>query len=394
MTDRPPLPPAAPDLAEPESESAAPTIAPGTRVTPHTSRSGSARPSEPTRPTEPNAQALVDDFRDVFAHIRAEIAKVIVGQADVIEEILIALFGGGHVLIEGVPGTGKTLLVRSLAQALNLTFNRIQFTVDLMPADITGTRMLHEQDGQRELLFAKGPIFAHVLLADEINRATPKTQSALLEAMAERQVTVAGTTHKLAPPFFVLATLNPIEMEGTYPLPEAQLDRFLFKVVLPYPSANELQRIIGSTTSNTTTQITPVFAPRKAAARVEELRALAREVLVAPHLEEYAAALVRATIPRGSKFAPGGPSPLPADEQIARYVAFGSSPRGGQALLLGAKVRALLAGRAHVIYDDIDRVAVPALNHRLVLNFAARADDVDPRALIHRLLDAAKRLHR
>ncbi|MEO8602001.1 MAG: AAA family ATPase [bacterium] len=398
MTDRPPTPPDAPDLTVAEDEATAPTlapvIAPGTRVTPRTARSPTPRTTEAARPPELSAQGLVDDFRDAVARIRTELAKVIIGQSEVIEEILIALFGGGHVLIEGVPGTGKTLLVRTLAQALNLSFNRIQFTVDLMPADITGTRMLHEQDGQRELLFAKGPIFAHVLLADEINRATPKTQSALLEAMAERQVTVAGTTHKLPPPFFVLATLNPIEMEGTYPLPEAQLDRFLFKVVLPYPNAGEMQRIIGSTTSNATTQITPVFPPRKAAARVEELRALVREVLVAPHLEEYAAALVRATIPRNSKFAPAGPSPLPADDHIARYVAFGSSPRGGQSLLLGAKVRALLAGRAHVTYDDIDRVAVPALNHRLVLNFAARADDVDPRALIHRLLDAAKRLHR
>ena len=340
------------------------------------------------------ATAAIEDFQQTFAAVRAEMARVVIGHEQAIETILTAFFAGGHVLIEGVPGIGKTLIVRSLAEALNLSFNRIQFTVDLMPADITGTRMLHEQEGQRDLVFAKGPIFAHVLLADEINRATPKTQSALLEAMAERQVTVAGTTHKLPPPFFVLATLNPIEMEGTYPLPEAQLDRFLFKVSLPYPSAGELQRIIGSTTSNAVAQIEPVFPPRKAAARVEELRALAREVLVAPHLEEYAAALVRATIPRGSKFSPGGPSPIPADEQIARYVAFGSSPRGGQALLLGAKVRALLAGRAHVIYDDIDRVAVPALNHRLVLNFAARADDVDPRALIHRLLDAAKRLHR
>jgi len=395
MTERPPIDPSLTDLAEaPADDAPTPTISPGTRITPRTARNSAARTSEPARPSAPNAQALVDDFRDTFSRIRTELAKVIVGQTEVIEEILIALFAGGHVLIEGVPGTGKTLLVRTLAQALNLSFNRIQFTVDLMPADITGTRMLHEQDGQRELVFAKGPIFAHVLLADEINRATPKTQSALLEAMAERQVTVAGTTHKLPPPFFVLATLNPIEMEGTYPLPEAQLDRFLFKVFLPYPTAAEMQRIIGETTSNNAAQTGPVFPPRKAAARVEELRALVREVLVAPQLEEYAAALVRATIPRSSKFAPAGPSPLPLDEQITRYVAFGSSPRGGQALLLGAKVRALLAGRAHVTYDDIDRVAVPSLNHRLVLNFAARADDVDPRALISRLLDAAKRLHR
>jgi MoxR-like ATPase len=212
--------------------------------------------------------------------------------------------------------------------------------------------------------------------------------------MAERQVTVAGSTHKLAAPFFVLATLNPIEMEGTYPLPEAQLDRFLFKVFLPYPSAAEMQRILGSTTGRDVPQASAVFQSRKAASRLEELKALVREVLVAPQLEEYAATLVRATIPGTSKFAPGGPTALPPDEHIARYVSYGSSPRGGQALLLGAKVRALLAGRVNVSYDDIDRVAVPALNHRLVLNFAARADDVDPRALIHRLVDAAKRLHR
>ncbi|MDX2169925.1 MAG: MoxR family ATPase [Deltaproteobacteria bacterium] len=390
MSDQPTTPPD--DAAD--TDGATPTIAPGTRVVPRTTRSAAARPETRAAAPPSSAEALVGDFADTFNRIRNEIAKVIVGQGEVIEEILIALFAGGHVLIEGVPGTGKTLLVRTLAQAINLSFNRIQFTVDLMPADITGTRMLLEQEGQRELVFAKGPIFAHVLLADEINRATPKTQSALLEAMAERQVTVAGATHKLPPPFFVLATLNPIEMEGTYPLPEAQLDRFLFKVVLPYPSAAEMQRIIGSTTSNAAAQATAVFPPRKAAARLEELKALVREVLVAPHIEEYAATLVRATIPRGSKFAPGGPLALAADEHIGRYVAFGSSPRGGQALLLGAKVRALLAGRAHLTYEDVDRVAVSALNHRLVLNFAARADDIDPRALIQRLLDAAKRLHR
>jgi MoxR-like ATPase len=340
------------------------------------------------------ARAQVEDFCDAFARIRAELGKVIIGQGEVIEEILIALFAGGHVLIEGVPGTGKTLIVRTLGQALNLSFNRIQFTIDLMPADITGTRILLEQNGQRELVFARGPVFAHVLLADEINRATPKTQSALLEAMAESQVTAAGTTYKLPPPFFVLATLNPIEMEGTYPLPEAQLDRFLFKVFLPYPTTSEVQRIIGSTTRAAIPEADAVLPSRKAAARVEELKALVREVLAAPHLEEYAAALIRATIPRGSRFAPGGPALLPADEMIQRYVAFGSSPRGGQALLLGAKVRALLAGRVNVTYADIDRVAVPALTHRLVLNFAARADEIDPRVLIQRLLDAAKRLHR
>jgi MoxR-like ATPase len=312
----------------------------------------------------------------------------------VIEQILVAFFAGGHVLIEGVPGTGKTLMVRTLAEALNLSFNRIQFTVDLMPADITGTRMVIDRDGRREFAFVEGPIFTHVLLADEINRATPKTQSALLEAMAELQVTVAGTTYRLPPPFFVLATLNPIEMEGTYPLPEAQLDRFLFKVFLPYPDTNELQRIIGSTTGASLPTVEPVFASADAVERVESLKAVVREVLVAPHLEEYAAALVRATIPPDSRFAPGGTAPLRADDQMNRYVSFGSSPRGGQALLLGAKVHALLAGRGNVSYADIDQVAVPALSHRLVLNFAAQADGVDPRHLIERLLHAAKQLHR
>jgi MoxR-like ATPase len=385
----PPDPPASNPPPAPPASAARP-IAPraGSRVVP------AARSTETARPDPAAAPSQVEDFCETFTRIRAELGKVIVGQTAVLDEILIALFAGGHVLIEGVPGTGKTLIVRTLGHALNLSFNRIQFTIDLMPADITGTRVLLEQDGQRELVFARGPVFAHVLLADEINRATPKTQSALLEAMAERQVTAGGTTYKLAAPFFVLATLNPIEMEGTYPLPEAQLDRFLFKVFLPYPSTDEMQRIIGSTTSAEVPDAAPVFAPRKAASRVEELKALVREVLVAPHLEAYAAALVRATIPRASKFAPAGASLLPPDELINRYVAFGSSPRGGQALLLGAKVRALLAGRVNITYEDIDRVAVPALNHRLVLNFAARADDVDPRALIQRLLDAAKRLHR
>jgi MoxR-like ATPase len=338
------------------------------------------------------AERAVRDFHDTFLRLRDQLERLIVGHRDVLDQILIAFLAGGHVLIEGVPGTGKTLIVRTLGEALNLSFSRIQFTVDLMPADITGTRMVVDIDGRREFTFVPGPLFAHVLLADEINRATPKTQSALLEAMAELQVTVAGTTYKLAPPFFVLATLNPIEMEGTYPLPEAQLDRFFFKVLLSYPEHGDMQRIIGTTTGAALPVIEPVFAREDAAARVEEMRRLVREVLAAPHLEEYAAALVRATLPSGSKFAPSDTAPMPADDQISRYVSFGSSPRGGQALLLGAKVRALLDGRVNVTYDDVDHVAVPALNHRLVLNFAATADGIDPRGLIERIVHGARRL--
>ncbi|HVN84088.1 MAG TPA: MoxR family ATPase [Candidatus Binatia bacterium] len=340
------------------------------------------------------ARQQVEEFHDIFHRIREELSRVIVGHHDILEQILIAFFAGGHVLIEGVPGTGKTLIVRTLGEVLNVRFNRIQFTVDLMPGDITGTRVLVENNGRRDFAFVQGPIFAHVLLADEINRATPKTQSALLEAMAELQVTVAGTTYHLAPPFFVLATLNPIEMEGTYPLPEAQLDRFFFKVRLSYPTAEEMQRIIGTTTSATLPTVRPLFEADEAPARIEVLKTLVREVLVAPHLEQYAAALVRATVPSGSKFAPSTASALPLDEGVARYVSFGSSPRGGQALLLGAKVRALLDGRVNVTYADIDAVAVPALNHRLVLNFAAEADGVDPRNLIEAIVQSARRLQR
>jgi MoxR-like ATPase len=337
-------------------------------------------------------QQAVREFQDIFERIRTQLHRVIVGHREMLDQILVAFFAGGHVLIEGVPGTGKTLMVRTLGEALNLSFNRIQFTVDLMPADITGTRMVMDTDGRREFVFVPGPLFAHVLLADEINRATPKTQSALLEAMAELQVTVAGTTYRLESPFFVLATLNPIEMEGTYPLPEAQIDRFFFKVVLQYPDHGEMQRIIGSTTGASLPAAEPVFSQEEAPAHVDALRGLVREVLAAPHLEEYAAAIVRATLPAGSKFAPPGAAPLPPDEHIAKYVSFGSSPRGGQALLLGAKVLALLDGRVNVTYDDIDRVAVPALNHRLVLNFAAVADGIDPRALIERILHGTRKL--
>jgi MoxR-like ATPase len=330
------------------------------------------------------AAAAIRGFQDTAGAVRDEVGRVVVGHDEAVTTVLTAILAGGHVLIEGVPGIGKTLIVRSLAEALNLSFGRIQFTVDLMPADVTGTRVITERpDGRRDFVFVPGPVFAHVVLADEVNRATPRTQSALLEAMAEQQVTVAGTTYPLPPPFFVLATLNPIEMEGTYRLPEAQLDRFLFAVVLGSPSQAELERILRTTTTADPPAVRPVLEREAAPGRVEALKHLARQVLVAPHVERYVAALVRLTGPAAGR---------ETDELVSRYVAYGASPRGGQALLLGAKVRALLAGRPHVTADDVDAVAVPALRHRLVLNFAAETDGVDAAALVARVLVAARRL--
>jgi MoxR-like ATPase len=347
--------------------------------------------------TTPAARAVIE-FQETFQQIRTEVAKAVVGHDEMIENILIAFFAGGHVLIEGVPGTGKTLIVRSLAEVLNLSFNRIQFTVDLMPADITGTRMVMDrEDGRREFTFVEGPVFAHILLADEVNRSTPKTQAALLEAMAELQVTVAGTTYRLPPPFFVLATLNPIEMEGTYPLPEAQLDRFFFKVRLTYPTHQEIQRIISTTTTTVIPDLKPVFERVGAPEKIQALRQLVREVLVAPHIEEYVAALIHATIPSSARYVSSTDPArvtLAKDEYVDRYVGFGSSPRGGQTLMLGAKVVALLDGRANVSYDDVDRVIVPALNHRLVLNFAAEAENIDPATIVTRVVQSARKLRR
>jgi len=323
------------------------------------------------------------EFGETFAHLEREIGKVVVGHRDALRQILIAFFAGGHVLIEGVPGIGKTLIVRSLGEALDLTFSRVQFTIDLMPADITGTRVLEESEsGRRTMTFAPGPLFTHIMLADEINRATPKTQSALLEAMAELQVTVAGTTHPLASPFFVLATLNPIEMEGTYPLPEAQLDRFLFKVSLAYPGLEELRAIVRGTTGATHGQIAPVF-PDQPAEHANALRRKVREVLVAPQVEDYVASLVRATIPD-----------VTGDEKVKSYVSYGASPRGAQALILGAKVVALLAGRVNVSFADVEEVAVPALAHRVVVNFAAQSEGVTSRAIVEHLLEVARKWQR
>jgi MoxR-like ATPase len=298
------------------------------------------------------------------------------------------------VLIEGVPGTGKTTLVKALGQALNLSFNRIQFTVDLMPADITGTRViLSGADGRREFAFQPGPIFCHLLLGDEINRATPKTQSALLEAMAERQVTAGGVTHPLAPPYFVMATLNPIEMEGTYPLPEAQLDRFLFKVRLGYPGEDEMVRITGATTGADESPVEPVFAAGTAAGAIEQLKRLVREVLVSPAVEQYTARMVRATQPQNSRVLGDLHSPIKLDV-VSRYVSFGSSPRGAQALILGAKVRALLDGRANIAFEDIDRGASAALEHRIMLNYAAHTDNVDAPQIVEEVVKAVQQMRR
>jgi MoxR-like ATPase len=338
----------------------------------------------------PAERLSIGDFARIFRRTQSEIHKVIVGHERAVEELLTALFAGGHVLIEGVPGTGKTTLVKTLGLVLNLSFNRIQFTVDLMPADITGTRVIISgSDGRREFSFQPGPIFCHILLGDEINRATPKTQSALLEAMAELQVTAGGTTYPLSPPYFVMATLNPIEMEGTYPLPEAQLDRFMFKVRLGYPGEEELVKIISATTGPEEAGVTPVFAADEAAERIEALKRLVREVIVAPPMEQYAARMVRATQPDNPKIVGDRRPPVKVD-LVNRYVSFGASPRGALALILGAKVHALLDGRANIAYEDIDQLALAALEHRIMLNYAAHSDNVDAASIVEQVVKAVR----
>jgi len=314
-------------------------------------------------------------FRQLVAALRREVGRVIVGMEGVVENTLIALLAGGHVLLEGVPGLGKTLLVRTLSEALDLRFARIQFTPDLMPADITGTTVLREAaGGERDFVFQHGPVFANVVLADEINRATPKTQSALLEAMQEHSVSVAGTTHALEEPFLVFATQNPIEMEGTYPLPEAQLDRFLFKVRVSFPSLGELHEIMNRTTG------AEVPHAERVASRDEilSLAAIAREVPVAEHVQDFALRLVLATHPGDATHPPGDEAP----ESVRRFVRYGASPRGAQALLLAGKVRALMAGRFNVATEDVKASALPSLRHRIVLNFEGQAEEIDPDDLI------------
>jgi MoxR-like ATPase len=319
---------------------------------------------------EQSAKAFIASFQ----RVHREIAKVIVGHNRLVEDVLTGLFAGGHVLLEGVPGIGKTMLVSTLANAVDCAFSRIQFTPDLMPSDIIGTRVVVEDEaGRKTFTFQKGPVFTQVLLADEINRATPKTQSALLEAMQEKAVTVAGTRHPLEPPFFVLATQNPLEMEGTYPLPEAQLDRFLFKLTVSFPPLEDLMEVARRTTVRDMPKASVVLQHADAL----QMMGVVRDVPIAAHVEKYAARLLLATHP-GS----GYETPM-----VKQYVKYGGSPRGLQAMILGGKVRALLDQRYNVSVEDIKHVAAPALRHRLILNFEGEAEEVRTDAIIAEIIE-------
>jgi MoxR-like ATPase len=322
-------------------------------------------------------QERAEAFRRAYGKVHQEIAKVIVGHAEVIHGILACLFVGGHALLEGVPGLGKTLLVRTLSQVLDLKFSRIQFTPDLMPSDVIGTNIITETpEGRREFRFQAGPIFAQIVLADEINRATPKTQSALLEAMQEHSVTVGGTVHRLEEPFLVMATQNPIEQEGTYPLPEAQLDRFFFKLLVHYSGREEMAVILDRTTRGAW----PVPQKVMDDGEIRQWQQLVREVLIAPPVQDYAVRLVLATHP-GGEFAAG---------QTNKYVRCGASPRGAQALVLAAKVRALLEERYNVGFEDIRTAYLPALRHRMLLNFEAQAENIPADDVLIQILKEVK----
>jgi MoxR-like ATPase len=317
----------------------------------------------------------LEQFSSTAQAIEAEVKRVIVGQDDVVRAVLICIIAGRHALLEGVPGLGKTILIKTLADALDLKFARIQFTPDLMPADITGTDILEEaEDGKRRFRFQAGPVFANLVLADEINRATPKTQSALLEAMQEKTVTVANRTYELEPPFFVLATQNPIEQEGTYPLPEAQLDRFMFKVNVNFPTVRELITIMDRTTGT----VIPSAQPVADGTALVNMSALALDTAVPTHLTEYVARLIVATHPESDDAPP----------IVKQFVRYGASPRGAQALILGAKINALLDGRFNASFDDIKAVAANALRHRLLLNFEGLAEGISPDAVIADVLKA------
>ncbi len=327
--------------------------------------------------TIPESELSVADFRETAASIESEVGKIIVGQEDVLRHVLIGILSGGHVLLEGVPGLGKTMLIRTLGEVLSLDFSRVQFTPDLMPADITGTEIMEEVDGRREFRFQQGPVFANLILADEINRATPKTQSAMLESMQEKTVTVANHTYPLPAPFFVLATQNPIEQEGTYPLPEAQLDRFIFKVNVTFPSADELTEIIGRTTGKENPEVSVVADGQ----RLIAMQNLARQVPIPSHVSQYISQLIVASHPENS------PIPL-----VNQYVRYGSSPRGAQALVLGAKITALLAGRYNVSFEDVAAVAPAALRHRLLLNFEGQANNIAVDTIVKALLEAVEKV--
>jgi MoxR-like ATPase len=316
---------------------------------------------------DPKLLAELQEFRRYFSAVESEVRKAIVGMPNTLNLTLAAIFAGGHVLLEGAPGLGKTLLVKSIAQTLGLSFNRIQFTSDLMPSDITGTQVISEDEaGHRHFIFRAGPVFSNIVLADEVNRAGPKTQSALLEAMEEKQVTVLGTTHLLPRPYFVLATQNPIELEGTYPLPEAQLDRLMFKLLLSPPTPPELKEILSRTTGSVNVQPQPLLPPEDSAKTILRMRELVRRVLVAPPLEDILMGIVYALTPG---------SPTCADK-VSEYVRFGPGPRGAQSVLLAAKVFALLDGRLNISTEDLREAVKPSLRHRLILNYQAEAEGV------------------
>ncbi len=334
-----------------------------------------------TQPTKPAADpATLDEvkqaavrFKEDFEKVREQVGLVVVGQSQIVDGVLTCLFTGGNTLLEGVPGLGKTLLIRTLSQALSLEFSRIQFTPDLMPADITGTEIVQETPEGRRFVFEKGPVFAQIVLADEINRATPKTQSAMLEAMQERSVTVAGETYKLPRPFFVMATQNPLEQEGVYPLPEAQLDRFMLKLEVGYSGRADLSEILNRTTKGISVEVKPVLDAEQILAH----QRLVTRVAIADHIQDYAVRMVLATHPQGEFATP----------MVNQFVRVGASPRAAQAIVLSAKCRALVAGRPTVSIQDLREVALPALRHRVVLNFEGEAEGLTPDAVVQNIVD-------
>lgn len=365
-----PFPPSLPSLlphVEPEGVAAAVVAKPPPLV---------AVPVEPAKPAPPTEAQLVQQLIAGRTQIEAELAKVIIGQREVVEQILLALFAGGHCLITGAPGLAKTLLVKSIAQVFDLRFQRIQFTPDLMPADITGTEILETTGDSRRMTFVRGPIFANMILADEINRTPPKTQAALLEAMQEHQVTAAGVRHPLEEPFFVLATQNPIEMEGTYPLPEAQLDRFMFNVVMDYLPEDDEVQVVSRTTGGKAKAIKPYFT----GVDVLRFHELVRSVPIAEELVRYAVRLASATRPRQAA----------TPDFVNQWVTWGAGTRAGQFLVLGAKARALFRGRSHVTLEDIQALLAPVLRHRVLLNYKAEADGVRVDDVIRRLMETVK----